>query len=200
MQQCQNQLATICNRPVLPQPISTLIGSQPDHVGQYFCPPGWLTHWLVLDAGICYRRDTMKEAVDTDEAQQVWVRHGGHLAVAPTHNIRIALEQVYAAFNNRSVVDSWIGLRNRGEQPDAFSWVLCHNLNVPKTSLDRDLRNTRALPAVHVLNAFASVLRQVLFDSISCQPIRELNNYHKLSGTQTIDGSFQMKQSRCPAV
>ena len=123
MQQCQNQLAMICNRPVLPQPISTLIGSQPDHVGQYFCPPGWLTHWLVLDAGICYRRYTMKEAVDTDEAQQVCVRHGGHLAVAPTHNMRIALEQVYAAFNNRSVVDSWIGLRNRGEQPGAFSWV-----------------------------------------------------------------------------
>ena len=116
MQQCQNQLATICNRPVLPQPISTLIGSQPDHVGQYFCPPGWLTHWLVLDAGICYRRYTLKEVIDTDEAQQVCVRHGGHLAVAPTHNIRIALEQVYAAFNNRSVVDSWIGLRNRGEQ------------------------------------------------------------------------------------
>lgn len=115
----------ICNRPVLPKPISTLISnSQSDPViGQYFCPPGWLTHWLVLDTGICYRRLTMKEPVDVDEAQQICVRHGGHLAVAPTHNMRIALEQVFAVFNNQSIVDSWIGLRNRGEEPGSFRWV-----------------------------------------------------------------------------
>jgi hypothetical protein len=76
-----------------------------------------------MDAGMCYRRFTLKEAVDADGAQQFCIKQGGHLAVAPTHNMRIALEQVYGFFNNQSIVDSWIGLRNRGEQPVTFNWV-----------------------------------------------------------------------------
>ena len=76
-----------------------------------------------MDAGICYTRFTLKEAVDADEAQQFCIQQGGHLAVAPTHNMRIALEQVYAFFNNQSIVDSWIGLRNRGDDPVSFNWV-----------------------------------------------------------------------------
>lgn len=76
-----------------------------------------------MDAGICYKRFTLKVAVDADEAQHFCIQQGGHLAVAPTHNMRIALEQVYAIFNNKSIVDSWIGLRNHGEKPGAFKWV-----------------------------------------------------------------------------
>ena len=72
---------------------------------------------------MCYKRFTLKEAVDADEAQQFCIKQGGHLAVAPTHNMRIALEQVYAIFNNQSIVDSWIGMKNRGGQPVAFDWV-----------------------------------------------------------------------------
>lgn len=132
LQSCQSQLPMICNRPVLPQPISTLIGSQTDHVDEYFCPPGWLTHWLVLDAGICYRRFTLKEPVNVDQAQEFCRQNGGHLATAPTHIMRIALEQVYAFFNNQSVVDSWIGLRNRGQQPGAFNWV--DQLDIPSST------------------------------------------------------------------
>ena len=141
-------------------------------------------------------------------------------------------------------------------------WLLCHNFNVPETSLDRVLRNTRVLPAVHVLNAFASAFRKArdskcgsqngycqslremtrkeflddvfhplqlqhaspgnrvpvgfvgskkpssnkisdvkfsLIRSAEGDQIRELFTYHKSSGTQTIDRSFQMKPSRCPS-
>lgn len=122
-QPCQNHLPMVCNRPVLPQPISAILNDQPDHVGEYFCQSGWLTHWLVLDSGICYKRFTLKEAIDADEAQQFCYQRGSHLATAPTHTSRLALEQVYAVFNNRSVVDSWIGLRSQGDRPGAFSWL-----------------------------------------------------------------------------
>lgn len=88
-----------------------------------FYRPGWLTHWFVLDSGICYRRFTLKTAIDADEAQEFCVKRGGHLATAPTHTTRIALEEIYAYFSNISVADSWIGLRNRDNQPGAFSWV-----------------------------------------------------------------------------
>ena len=88
-----------------------------------FYSPGWITHWLVLDTGICYKRFTLNEAIDADEAQQFCIKQGGHLAKAPTQSTRIALEQVYFYFNNISVVDSWIGLKNRNDQPGIFSWV-----------------------------------------------------------------------------
>lgn len=120
---CQDRLPMICNRQELPSNISFLISSQAAHARQVFCDEGWLTHLLVIDAGICYKRFTLKVAVDADEAQHFCIQQGGHLAVAPTHNMRIALEQVYAIFNNQSIVDSWIGLRNRGEKPGAFKWV-----------------------------------------------------------------------------
>ncbi|EFX83740.1 hypothetical protein DAPPUDRAFT_301668 [Daphnia pulex] len=120
---CQDYLPMICSRPALPPNISSIISSQPDHTGEYFCEQGWITHFLVMDAGMCYRRFTLKEAVDADGAQQFCIKQGGHLAVAPTHNMRIALEQVYGFFNNQSIVDSWIGLRNRGEHPVTFNWV-----------------------------------------------------------------------------
>lgn len=42
-------------------------------------------------------------------------------------------------------------------EPD---WMPCHNFNVPETSLDRLLRHTRVLPAVHVLNTFAHAFRK----------------------------------------
>ncbi|XP_032782600.2 LOW QUALITY PROTEIN: uncharacterized protein LOC116920568 [Daphnia magna] len=121
---CQNHLPMICGRPLMPKlPQQFNLNSQLDHVGEYFCDPGWLTHWFVLDAGICYRRYTLKVAIDVDEAQEFCVQHGGHLATAPTHATRKALEEVYAYFSNRSVVDSWIGLWNRNDQPGAFRWL-----------------------------------------------------------------------------
>ena len=123
-QSCQSRHPMICSRPVLPQPISSLILSQPDHIGQFFCPPGWITHWLVLDAKICYRRFTLKEAVDWDNAQEECARHGGHLATAPTNLLRVAMEQSYAYFNNQSIVDSWIGLmRREGDPIGSFYWA-----------------------------------------------------------------------------
>ena len=39
-------------------------------------------------------------------------------------------------------------------------WMPCHNFNVPETALDRLLRHTRVLPAVHVLNTFAHAFRR----------------------------------------
>ena len=39
-------------------------------------------------------------------------------------------------------------------------WLPCHNFNVPETELGRVLRNTRVLPAVHVINTFASAFRK----------------------------------------
>lgn len=141
-------------------------------------------------------------------------------------------------------------------------WLLCHNFNVPETSLERVLRNTRVLPAVHVLNAFAIAFRKArdskcasengycqalremtrkeflddvfhplevqhaspgnrvpsgfvgskkpssnkisdvkfsLIRSAEGDQIRELLTYHKSSGTQTIDRSFEIRSSRCPA-
>ena len=40
------------------------------------------------------------------------------------------------------------------------SWFPCHNLNVAETALDRVLRHTRLLPAIHVINTFASAFRK----------------------------------------
>ena len=123
-QSCHNHHPMICSRPALPQPISSLLVSQPDHIGQFFCPPGWITHWLVLDSKICYRRFTLKEAADWDDAQLECARHGAHLATAPTHLLRVALEQSYAYFNNQSIVDSWIGLvRREGDPIGSFHWA-----------------------------------------------------------------------------
>ena len=124
LRSCQSQLPMFCNRPVLPQPISGLISQQHGHVGEYFCPPGWLTHWLVMDKGICFKRFILQDAIDADEAQQFCMEDKGHLATAPTHNMRIAMQQVHAVFNNRSVAThSWIGLRHRDESLGAFSWL-----------------------------------------------------------------------------
>ncbi|XP_045026097.1 LOW QUALITY PROTEIN: uncharacterized protein LOC116917782 [Daphnia magna] len=141
------------------------------------------------------------------------------------------------------------------------SWLLCHNFNFAETSLERVLRNTRVLPAVHVLNVFASAFRKArdskcgsengycqslreltrkeflddVFHTLQLQhaspgnrvpagfvgskkpssnkisdvkfslirsaegdQIRELFSYHKSTGTQTIDRSFQIRPSQCP--
>lgn len=40
------------------------------------------------------------------------------------------------------------------------NWPPCYNLNVGETKLDRLLRHTRVLPAVHVLNTMASAVRK----------------------------------------
>ena len=140
-------------------------------------------------------------------------------------------------------------------------WLICHNFNFAETSLERVLRNTRVLPAVHVLNAFASAFRKArdsrcgattgycdslrdltrkeflddifhplqlqhaspgnrvpagfvgskkpssnkisdvkfsLIRSAEGDQIRELFTYHKSTGTQTIDRSFQIRPSQCP--
>lgn len=122
-QSCQSRLSMVCTRPRLSRRISSLIASQPDHVGEYFCPPGWITHWLVLDAGLCYRRFVLPDPVTWDEAREECLRRGSDLATAPNPSIRVALEQVYAFFNNQSSVDSWIGLRNPGTEPGVFRWT-----------------------------------------------------------------------------
>ncbi len=122
-QSCHARIPMICSRPTLPQPISSLVASQPDHVGEYFCPPGWMSHWLVLDSGVCYRRFILPEPISWDEGREECFRRGGDLATAPTHNFRIALEQIYGFFNNQSAVDSWIGFRNPWEIPGSFRWI-----------------------------------------------------------------------------
>ena len=73
-----------------------------------------------MDAGLCYHRFVLPDPVTWDEARDECLRRGGDLAKAPTHSLRVALEQVYAFFNNQSRVDSWIGLRNTGY---AFRWT-----------------------------------------------------------------------------
>lgn len=123
LRSCEHRLPMVCQQPTLPQPISTLISAQPNHVAEFFCPTGWVSHLLMVDSGTCYKRFTLKEAVSTDEAQQFCVQQGGHLATAPTHITRVSLEQVYALFNSRSIIDSWIGLVSKDNKIGAYRWV-----------------------------------------------------------------------------
>ena len=109
-QPCHRPLAMICQRrSVKSSPLSKLV------MDQFFCPPGWVSHPLVLDAGVCYRRFSTKSSVDWDEASGECLGYGGHLATASTQSLRVALEHVHAHFIdhsvNQSVVQSWIGLR-----------------------------------------------------------------------------------------
>ena len=120
-QSCRRRLAMICNQPALDQRSAT--NSRPGDVAEYFCPAGWFSYVSVLDAGLCYRRFTAAEPVSWDAAVEECARHGSHLATAPTHGLRVALEQVYGHFNNESVVDSWIGLRQRDSKVGAFQWT-----------------------------------------------------------------------------
>jgi len=59
-------------------------------------------------------------------------------------------------------------------------WMPCHNFNVPETSLDRLLRHTRVIPAVHVLNTFAQAFRKARDSKCSkteigyCSSLREM--------------------------
>lgn len=122
-QSCKTHLPMVCDQPTLRDNISAVISSEPDHIGEYFCPSGWITHVLAMDSELCYTRLTMPEAVTWDEAREECIRQGGDLAMAPTHSLRIALEQVYAFFNNQSIVDSWIGIRNPGSKPGVLRWA-----------------------------------------------------------------------------
>lgn len=151
-QPCQNRLPMICTRPLLPTlPIvsaSHLSSSFSNIVDKYFCPPGWLTHWLVLDVGLCYRRFTLEESIDADEAQRFCIQKGGFLATAPTHTRRIALEQIHAFMRNLTTVDAWIGLiKNQDEQKYGdFVWV----------KEERDQDETTVPYSWHPYNDFAN--------------------------------------------
>ncbi len=122
-QPCKTPLPMVCGQPTLPANISTLVFNLPDQVGEYFCPPGWITHVLAMDSNLCYKRFTMPEAVTWDEAREECIRQGGDLSMAPTHSLRIAMEMVYMFFNNQSIVDSWIGARNPGGRPGVLRWA-----------------------------------------------------------------------------
>lgn len=114
----------ICHREQMSDvSLSQLVSSQADHVGQFHCPDGWVSHILVATHNICFRRFDSNRTLDWDEAERHCRRNGGHLAIAPTNHLRIALEQVYQYLNNQSVIDSWIGLKAKAGHSGQFIWA-----------------------------------------------------------------------------
>lgn len=118
---CQRELPAICSRPSLPQPISAVARNQ--EIGEFFCPPGWITHVFTMDMNVCYRQLTLREPVTWDDAEKICVTHGGNLATAPTHFLRIVLEHVHAFYSSLNGTESWIGLRNQNGRTGEFTWM-----------------------------------------------------------------------------
>ena len=113
---CSRRLAMICHRDAIN---SSEVQESILTDEQSFCPPGWVTHPLVLDSALCFRRFRTPQPLDWDAAEAVCVRYGGRLANAQTQVLRAALDRVLFHFNNRSGgegggsggLHSWIGLR-----------------------------------------------------------------------------------------
>lgn len=105
---CNRRLPMICRRnPLKSAEVQPILADD-----QSFCPPGWVTHPLVLDSGMCFRRFRTPQQLDWDEAEAMCGRYGGHLAAAGTQPLLAVLDQVLLHFSNQSGhFDSWIGLR-----------------------------------------------------------------------------------------
>lgn len=83
-----------------------------------------------------------------------------------------------------------------GAVPNASSvfdpeWLPCHNFNVPETSLDRVLRHTRVLPAVHALNTFAAAFRKARdFKCFPTQPSGYCGGLRDMTRKEFLDDVF----------
>lgn len=106
-----------------------------------------------------------------DQFESYWLRRKTPTLPAVPENLWL-LE--YLVANKKCRLESIAHIATMDAQ-----WLLCHNFNVPETSLERVLRNTRVLPAVHVLNAFAIAFRKARDLKCAkeigyCQALREM--------------------------